>query len=236
MTVYANNGWAPDSMADDGAGLWPPGNYTGTLLRHECGATLTSGTNYIRLWFEVNGAQKEVTLYLTDRTETFVKDKLDKLGWNYDPVNMEFANATDVPLYMKHETYKGRARERWDISTFESRPADGSLMARFAARCRAKGRPAPSVPSAPPSVPSRAGAAAGAVPPRPSAPPRRPEAALTNESYTQESAWAAWVEELGDKCDAGAFWAAVDRVRGEREVEQMTAKDWADVVAACPPF
>lgn len=227
------NSWAPDSVEGGSvdSGLWPSGNYTGNLLRHECGASAVKGTNYIRLWFAVNGVEKPVDIWITEAAATMAMDRLAKVGWNGEWPECEFSICEGIALYMKHEVYKGKTKERWDISTFESKPVDGSAMARFAQRFKASNsRPAPA-PSAPPSAPPRPAQKSAA----PSAPPR-PAAKAAAVEYNQDSAWAAWAEELGDKCDAGAFWAAVDRVRGEREVEQMTAKDWADVVAACPPF
>lgn len=236
-------------FADDGAhdpGLWPEGNYEGTYLRHEFGASSSKGTEYLRIWFDVQGAEKAVDLWLTDGCFVMNQKRLSALGYRGVWPDIEFS-ASPVGLYVKHEMYKGRIRERWDISTLAAKSPDQSVMARYFARLQnamAQQPPTPAAPPAPPprGVPAKAAAkpSAASAPARPSAAPPRPAAAPAAKEAAvvtdQDSAWAAWVEELGDKCDAAAFWSAVDAQRGNREVEEMTAKDWAEVAAACPPF
>ncbi len=229
--------WAGDSIDQNQDVLWPPGNYEGTLLRYECGASAAKGTNYIRLWFEVGGAEKAVDVWITEASMQMATERLAKVGWDGQYPECGFAAmGKTVSLYMRHDTYRGRTRERWDISTMESRPANDDVMSRFAARFRATQAAPAAVPGTPPKAPPKPPAVpVPAAPARPvAAPPRTAKKA--EAVHTQDTAWAAWVQVFGEKCDAESFWRAVDDVRGHTPVESMTAEQWDRVAGACLPF
>ena len=49
-----------------GVSQWPAGNYVGKLLSHELVTSQIKGTPGIRLWFEVEGEEVSVDVWITD--------------------------------------------------------------------------------------------------------------------------------------------------------------------------
>lgn len=212
-------------------GLWEAGSYVGRLVRHELVTSGLKGTPGIKLTFEVYGYEIDVHVWITDASADIAAEQLQAVGWNGDFVSAGFDPPDEVPLWMKHEEYRGRMQERWSISTLERRPppapTDDALV-RFAARYKNLSK-AP--PAAPPGRPVAARPAAKPAPkPRPDAgPPPQP-------ARSQKEAWAVW-QASGAANDPDAFWDAVDDVAGVgADPESLTPEQWRQVADAAPPF
>ena len=144
-----NNDWAAPAETiteddfpggrPDTSGMWPEGNYTGKYLRFECGASMLKATNYIRIFFDVQGRHVESTVWITDANFDYADKQLRVCGWNLQYPDVDFDPPELVPLYMKHGEYKGKPKEEWRISTLgPAKEADSNTMSRFAERSRAR--------------------------------------------------------------------------------------------------
>lgn len=242
-----DNGVPPGASA-----LWPEGNYTGTFLRSNITASAQKGTPGIQLYFQVEGKQVCVECWLTEATLAgMTGDQLRLMGWNGEYTEgAEFAPPDPVPLWMKHDTYKGAVRERWNISAkAAASPAAVASLDRARLLWKAKAAAPAPVPAAAPKAPPRAAAPtpakpapaakAPAPPPRPKAPKKpepKPEVAPAYEPKpvtTLEQAWEHWVSVDCD--DADAFWKAVETVKPGSE--DLSAAEWQAVADAAPiPF
>ncbi len=145
----------------------PPGNYSGKLVRMYTDRTPNTGSDYVGLEFELTheyvgdewvevepGTHRTVSLFLTEASEPYTIDKLEFLGFNpqaseydakegvYKSPTLDNVNADAVALYCKHEEYKGKMQERWDISTLtdsskkENKPVDLDTVKAFEAKLR----------------------------------------------------------------------------------------------------
>jgi len=233
--------------------LYPEGQYVGSLLRSELVTSQIKGTPGMRLYFRVDNREVQVDLWITEGGAQIALDQLAALGWNGDYEHAEFANGENAPLYVRHESYKGKVRERWNISNFERRPppppTDSSLV-RFAARYKQHAAPPPAPPAGAPSVPRPAPQSPGRPAPAVRAPARPapkpvPSAATTElDRYKQmvaaardvDSAWAVWEAAGFNDSNAAEFWENVERIGGTTDPAQIPAEKWQMIAGAAPPF
>lgn len=240
--------WVPTDTTTDqlaeavgqGPPLWPEGSYTGVFQRHQTTASGAKGTPGIQIFFGVNEREVQVDCWITEATLAgMTGDQLAAIGWNGSYSDCEFDPPAQVPLYMKHDTYKGKTRERWNIST-QAKAATPAVVQAVDRAClvwkskRATPPPAPGGrPLPPPAAPPRAAAPAKApaAPPKPPAPPKAPKAKPAGPG-TMDEAWAVWVE---CKCEDGTlFYGAIERVAGHADTDKLTAAQWSEVASLAP--
>lgn len=234
--------------------LWPAGNYEAVYIGHECKASQVQGTPGIHITFWAAG-KKEVVVecWVSEKTLAgMTGDQLAEIGWNgeYGP-NCEFAMTpeTIVPLYMQHDTYKGKTRERWNISTHKasSPQAEAALTracqdwkAKRAAAVKAAPAPAPRASAPPPARAAAPSLVKPALPPArtaPSAPPPRRTPAGPPMQSTHQEAWDAWAADGKRSTDSDGFWGLIDQVLGAgRDTGSITPSEWAKIRDAVPPF
>ena len=96
------------------------GTYEGTITGVGLGKSSNKGTPYVYL--EVMVATEEegdvtrtVNLYLSGKAKKYTEDKLQKLGFNFDPSDPKVTEL-GVKVRCKHETYEDKAREKWDLA------------------------------------------------------------------------------------------------------------------------
>lgn len=225
--------YAPPSEAgNSAAGLLPEGNYRGKYTGHQCTASVAKGTPGIMIDFDIGeGKSVRVECWLSEATlGGMTGDQLRSLGWNgeYGP-ECRFEPPETVSLYMKHDTYKEKVRERWNISV--QGKANESALAGLSRACqlwKARGAAQAPVPASAPKPPSRNGPAK--APPAMTKPP-----AKKRRASSEDEAWAWWVKpEAGfkDETEAGEqFWLAVEEVAPGKGGKELTADEW-DAVAA----
>ena len=129
------------------AELIPAGYYNGKPTGGKL-TTTTNGTPQFAVNFLLdNGDNRTVFMFTTDAAWPFTEEKLKAIGWDGNPDEMHFT-AEAVELQCKHETYKEKTREKWDVAggkkEWEPAPADvkRSVMARWKASA-GKTTPAP---------------------------------------------------------------------------------------------
>ena len=121
------------------------GNHVAEVLSQELSASRNKGTPQLVLKVGILGVpnadgtyekhkqqyERYVTLYLTEGTMPYVLEHLKTLGFtgtslaqlNTDhPDHIDLAG-NQVDLYCQHETYEGKERERWQISSQQSAAA-----------------------------------------------------------------------------------------------------------------
>ena len=213
-------------------GLWPEGTYRGKYIEHVCAASNTKGTPGIQITFEVDGKRVTVDCWITGATLAgMTGDQLAVLNWNgeYDgpDTKCEFNPPEVVRLWMKHDTFKGKTRERWNISA-NAKPVTPEKLASVSNACAAwKGsRPPPANgETAPPKAPPRAST---------KAPPPPPKKTEKPSATNQDEAWALWVTTGND--DGEKFWAAVDKIAPGKDPADVTPEEWSKVVEVVLPF
>ncbi len=258
---------------DDGSGgagqspgqgvFYPEGQYVGRLLRSELVTSQIKGTPGIRLYFQVDEREVSVDVWITENSAQIAIDTLESLGWNGSYESAEFSKGQGVALYLKHETYKGKSRERWNISNFERKPpppVTDSNLVRFAARYKQNTAAPPAPPVGAPSVPSVPGRGLHAAPGRsaptpepvsraPARPTPRavPSAATTDpklDRYAQmvaaahdvDSAWAVWEAAGFSEANAAEFWENVEKLGGSSDPAEIPSEKWRLIAGAAPPF
>jgi hypothetical protein len=121
--------------------LFPAGPYWGKVTRQSFGQNEKNNTVFTltlelmgRTVRDANGedtlevvgyAERTVYMYLTAKTIGFVTEKLRAIGYTrnslrfLDPATDGYHNfeGAEVPLWCKHDSYDGKLREKWDIST-----------------------------------------------------------------------------------------------------------------------
>lgn len=232
MSVYDESTLAPESGGRRGrVEMWPEGNYKGVYLGYEFG-TANSGTPFIEYRFDIDGKRViTVTDYLTPNNKKYVEERMAVLGVSGTYPNLSFAPSGPVPLWMKHEEYKGKVRERWSISTAARKPPNPSAIADFFGVSVA----APAI--APPPRPTPT------PPPRPTGParPLSPADKAAEEDRVRldaakdlNSAWAVWVARgYNDDDGTARFRKEIDDRGGEKA---LTPEQWRAVAESCPPF
>lgn len=161
--------------------LLQPGNYFGRLVKWGTGTSKEKGTPYIFLDFDVthfaennewtdissqssvSPARRTINLYLSDNAWPFTKEKLERLGFNgsFDDESMDFGDepkTKGVELYVKHDEYDGKTREKWDLTGgggFEHTPPAKDVTRKYAAKWRAETGSKPTGKPAAPKAPSK---------------------------------------------------------------------------------
>lgn len=231
----SHDDWTEDGQqatTQTASGLWPAGNYDGTLIDGTLVSSQMKGTPGIQLRFEVQNVEKIVNVWITDASAEIAVNQLEAIGWNGNMAAPEFSKVGQpCKLYMKHGMYKNKPKEEWQISSFTAKPppaATDPMLTRFAARFKAKvSTPAP--PPTRPTPPPPAAAGKGPPPPK----------AAASKATTMEEAWAAWTK--GDKPGdedktAELFYKQVEIVAGTTDTSNVTPEQWNSVAAAAPPF
>lgn len=217
------------------SGLWPEGNYTGKYLRHTTNASAVQGTPGIQVYFEVNEQERCVEMWVTPATlDGMTGDQLAALNWNGEYPNVEFDPPAEVGLWMKHDTYKNKTRERWNISTVSKAAAPEKLqsLSRACDVWKAKRTSAPAAPAAAPKPPPKSPPKpAGKAPP----PPKKPDP-IPRTATNQEEAWQVWLDAKADKDGGAAFWETVKSVCGHQDAERVTEEEWGLIAGNAPPF
>ncbi len=205
--------------------LWPEGQYTGNIISAEFTSAKT-GTPQMKIIFDVQGSTRTMFMPLTDKCLGYADDgrpnitqqALDALRYNNDDPPT-FGVSENVPLYMKHDTYNGTVRERWNVSTGgPSRPPPSGTVDQFLAKMRAIRSAAP-LPPAPAKKPAPAPAKPSSPPP--AAPPPQPPAS----GMTKDEAWARW--EAAGVADRNKWFAAIREI--DKPESRFTPADWETV-------
>lgn len=255
MSSYPGQEWAPDSVAQPAAaaGLWPAGNYEGDFISGTLVSSQIKGTPGFELRFNVGGTEKIVNIWLSDAAAEIATEQLAAVGWNGNVAKPEFAVSGPIRLYMKHDVYKGKQKEQWNISNFEAKAppsASDPTLSRFAARFKnaiaaKKAAPPPPRPMPPPMqprptapLPAQAAAVPPKAPPRPApkapAPPAAVDIPADRRATTQDGAWAVWVKANCE--DAEMFYDAVERIANTNDPSIVTPEQWAQIANSAPPF
>jgi hypothetical protein len=225
------------------------GNYLGLLVDGVVGATGEKKTPCLKVgfrvvskagpsgWVEMNPAVDcSVYIYLSDAAWSVSESKLNALGFNGSFRQPEFgddAKTSGVILECKHEEYKGRMKEKWEIaasgSKLDDMPTDVArvMEAKWRATHTAKPTPKPAAKPTPAAKPAPA--------PAPAAPP--PPAPVPGNGITRDEAWSQVISSYGDKTEeATAAWQKAIKKIGKDE-SAMTAADWFEVAEdAAIPF
>ena len=237
MTSGYDTSWVPSEGAPQTANIWPEGNYEGEFVGGKFIASALKGTPGIELTFNVHDAQRSSTIWISENAGAPAFDQLQAVGWDGNVASPGFSKiGSMIPLYMKHEEYKGKLKEQWRVSTLGTRAAPSAsdpVINKFAARFKALAPP--SVNGTAPAKPAPAPAPAPAAPkaPPPKAPPK-PKSPPKPRAATMDEAWAYWVE---CKCeDSELFYATIEKVAGHADSEKLPPEQWATVAASAPPF
>lgn len=226
-----------DEQGDQGAApaLWAEGNYTGKYVRHTTAASGVQGTPGIQVYFDIDGHEKVVEMWITPATlDGMTGDQLAALNWNGEYPNVEFDPPESVGLWMKHDTYKNKTRERWNISTFKAAsPEKVQSLSRACDVWKAKRTAAPAAPLAAPKPPPKAPPKpAGKAPP----PPAKKPDPIPRTATNQEEAWQVWLDAKADKDGGAAFWNTVQTICGHQDAERVTEEEWGLIAGNAPPF
>lgn len=246
MSFDAPADYDPTAGTEPASELWPEGNYEGTYVSHSCAPSQTKGTPGIAITFQVRD-DKQVTVdcWITEATLAgMTGDQLAAMGWNGDYTKAEFDPPAVCKLYMKHDTYKGKTRERWNISA-NAKPITPAALQSVSRACdlwKARRAGSTPVPAAPPKAPppAKPKPAAGGPPPRaPAKAPPKPAGTPAKPkeerlASTQDEAWDFWVNA---GCDDGEkFWKAVEEIAPGKDPATLTAAEWSKVAAFDIPF
>ncbi len=118
------------------ARTYEAGTYRGPIVRVQVGESKEKGTPQIVFTFEVNerkvgddwepmdGQERSVFRYLTDKTAEYVAKDLKALGYpfhTFDQIDPEHSQAhnfvgTEVPVRLKYEPYQGEDKEKWEFA------------------------------------------------------------------------------------------------------------------------
>ena len=205
-------------------GQFQDGNYVGEYIQHICDASAVKGTPRIQIWFRVQGAEVPVDCWMTEATlDGITGDQLAAVGWNgeYGP-KCEFDPPGPTALYLRHETYKDKARPRWNIST-ASKASDATMSSTQRA-CQLwkqrQGKPAP-VPATAPKPPAR-----------PSVPARPAPAPTASKPLASDlgEAWDVWAK-AGRDGDNAQFYEAIDDVAAKtsKTEAEFSSVEWSMV-------
>lgn len=129
------------------------GNYNATVIAQAFGESREKGTPYFALTIRpdefnsgepemepVSGQERTIWMYLTEGTAEFVARDLRTVGFvgssfsDLDPANEKHHSLVGnrIPVYCKHEDYKGQTKEKWQISSgggkIEHKPIDNKSM------------------------------------------------------------------------------------------------------------
>lgn len=225
---------APDDGAENENGknkasLLPEGEYAATFVEGEYFESFAKGTPGFALKFRLVDAPDRVVraeVWISEGGAAITEAALRAVGWNGSLDAPEFSKAGEpMTLWMRHDTWKGKTREKWNVKTPRqaASPMQKNMATMFAERFKSSA-PAPAAPTAAPKA---------SAPPKPPAskPPARTK---KHSASTLDEAWAAWAHAGYE--DGTKFYEEVDKIRGERDIESVTADEWAQIAEKATPF
>lgn len=231
------------------SGLCPEGEYQGVYIKHTCTASAQKGTPCIEVDFDVQGHIKTVQMYITEATLTgMTGDQLAHLGCSGEYPDVTFNPPEVVSLYVKHEEYKGRWRERWNVSLPRAASEGSATAAARAMKLWAARRGAQPAPTGRPVTPTIAApspkppALRAAVAPPPPAAPAPPPPAPKHDLAAVIDANSAYAAIAHVDPDGTKFWAAVAAARDGSEgtpqeiATKLTPAEWQRIVTEIHPF
>jgi len=215
--------------------LLPEGEYAATFVEGEYFESFAKGTPGFALKFRLVDAPDRVVraeVWISEGGASITEAALRAVGWNGSLDAPEFSKVgEELTLWMKHDTWKGKTREKWNVKTPRqvAGPAQKNMAMMFAERFKSSA-PAPAAPTAAPKATLPKPPAKAAAPAKPKAPPKP----SVKRATTLDEAWATWAH-AGHE-DGTLFYAAIDEIRGERDIDALTADEWAQVEAKATPF
>lgn len=222
-----------DASSTNKPALLPEGEYAATFVEGEYFESWAKGTPGFALKFKLVDAPDRVVraeVWISEGGAAITEAALRAVGWNGSLESPEFSKAGEpMTLWMRHDEWKGKTREKWNVKTprATAAPAQKNMASMFAARFKSNA-PAPAAPTAAPKA---------ATPPKPPAKPAAPKAPpppKKGSASTLDEAWAVWASAGYE--DGTKFYEAVDEVRGERDIESVTADEWAQIAEKATPF
>lgn len=162
-----------------------PGIYSGNFKSATTTQSGTNKTDTLAIVYEITHVadgtdwaelpvpiERTVFLYLSDKAWEYSKKELERLGFNGDFANPDFAEKR-VDLEAYNDTYNGQTKLKWKLAggggSFVAEPADSSVTRRLnalwkseAPKAKPAGRPNP--PPKKPSVKENAAAMAAQAP------------------------------------------------------------------------
>lgn len=114
-------------------------------------------------WVETGEQKRTIYLFISDAAWPYTMEKLNRLGFNGNFGTMDFgdeAKNRGVQLTCRHEEYKGKSREKWDLfyegGSASYTEASPDTIRRLNAKWKAQSTPAPASKPKPPAPASRA--------------------------------------------------------------------------------
>jgi hypothetical protein len=219
--------------------LPPEGRYSGTIVGCEIGESTTKGTPFVRIMFDVDGCERDVTIWMpADKPDSVRRalSQLQTLGWNgnFDEPELrqvdENGNLIRYPVMCKHEWWDGggnpakaKWQAKWELPWVATKTAlNEDSRAKLAAIVQEVGH-------APPTRQQAAAAKSFSPPPAPKpATPRPP--VPTKKTHTMQSAWADILAAAGNDTEmATEVWGKVIEERQNATGEHMDnfgSDDW----------
>lgn len=218
--------------------LMAEGQYQGDIIGAEFGQT-SNGNLQMAIKFAIaEGLNRTVYLTMNENTmgmneegkPRIAQSQLDAIGYNGDDPPT-FANNTGVQLYMKHDEWNGKRKEKWNISSGGApmTPASPDQINRFKSQWRAlKGAgPKPATAATAPKAPARPT----------SAPTKAAGKVVATDADSVFKIWAA-ARDKAKKPIADTDWFDfLKSVLGSDDFETFTPADWQKLAdAADLPF
>ena len=209
-------------MATDRSQLWQESSEWQGVAKAAQYKETSKGTPYMEVTFNVDGHNKYVKLWLTEKTEVTTMARLKDLGFNGNFDAPVLARTEPVKLTCKHSEWQGKWYEEW--SYWGEKPTVAIPKSRQAALSAAYKQVAGATPTPtrPPDimcVRPRAPSSSSPPPPRPDATPM----VATDEN----SAWEYWCKKTTDEKLRNEGWLST-----VEDIKPKTAADWNRVALA----
>lgn len=215
------------------AELMPEGQYQGNVISAEWGSTSSGNPQIVVTFALAEGVNRTVYIVMTDKTmgtdengkPRMAQQMLNTLGWNGDDPPT-FQKNENIPLWMKHDAYEGKTKEKWQISSgsFSGAKPSQDVISRMQSQWRATNGAAPQPTTKPP-------ANAPAVPQR--AAPQRPAESKPGDEYakytTAESVFSFWtkIREKAKKSASSDDWFEfLDSLNLGKKDTEFGPADW----------
>lgn len=210
----------------------PEGQYQGNVVKAEWGSTSSGNPQIVVNFSLAEGVSRTVYIVVNDKTMGYNEEgkprisqqALNTLGWNGDDPPT-FQNTEGVPLWMKHDEWQGKVKEKWQVSggSFGGAKPAQDVISRVQSQWRATNGAAPTPTKTPP--PNRP-----AVPQR-SAAPTRPQAPTSDYSKfnTAESVFSLWTknqEKRKRPTGSDEWFEFLDSLALGKKDTEFTAADW----------
>lgn len=214
--------------------LMPEGQYQGDVIGAEFGQT-SNGNLQMAVKFNIaEGVNRTVYLTMNENTmgtndegkPRICQSQLDALGYNGDDPPT-FANPNGVQLYMKHDEWNGKRKEKWNVSSGGTpmTPASPDQINRFKSQWRALKGAGPKPASA---------ASAPKAPTRPTSAPAKPKAQDADSVF---QLWASGREKAKKAIGESDWFEFCKSVIGNDDTDKYTPGDWQKVAEAADlPF